>query len=100
MGGEFVEETIEGIAQPIIYNATTSGEDQNIDIGNVLYQGLLGALTGGLFETVGTSSAIRNQNLNTKQALQSLTDSATQYNISGDTVQAAYDATTKKMYLH
>ncbi len=60
--GEFTEETLESLLQPIIYNITTSGEDQKLDgkyLLNAFRDGLIGGFTGGAFEAAGTSAKIR-----------------------------------------
>lgn len=60
--GEFTEETLESLLQPIIYNISTSGEDQKLDgdyVLNAFRDGLIGGFTGGAFEASGTSAKIR-----------------------------------------
>ena len=59
-GSEALEEAVQSIIEPYIWQAV-SGEQTNVDWEEVAYSALLGALTGGLFEsgTQAYSSAVR-----------------------------------------
>lgn len=59
-GSEAIEEAVQSILEPIIYEAI-SGEEKDVDWSEVAYSALLGALTGGVFEagTQGINAAVK-----------------------------------------
>ena len=81
-GSEALEEGVQSIIEPIIYEAI-SGEKKDVDWSEVVYSALLGAVTGGMFEgaTVGINAlGTANQGRQIvkteggQQALNTLTD--------------------------
>ena len=71
MASEGLEEAIQEVLDPVFKMITTGEDFEGIDLEQVLYSGLLGALSAGMLEgvsTVGGEIKVRNQGANLKKS--------------------------------